>query len=44
MDEILNEINFDAGIAMPVANAANKKIEIEVSCSHFLKGRDVVGE
>jgi len=30
MEEILNEINFDAGIAMPVANTANKQLEIDL--------------
>lgn len=31
MDEVLSEINFDEGIAMPVANDENKKIEFQVS-------------
>ena len=31
MDEILSELSFDEGIAMPVANEENKKLEISVS-------------
>lgn len=31
MDEILSELSFDEGIAMPVANEGNKKLEISVS-------------
>ncbi|XP_068685794.1 coiled-coil domain-containing protein 39-like [Montipora capricornis] len=31
MDEIVSELNFDEGIAMPVANLENKQLEHEVS-------------
>lgn len=31
MDEILRELSFDEGIAMPVSNEENKKLEISVS-------------
>ena len=30
MDEIVGELNFDEGIAMPVANLENKQLEHEV--------------
>lgn len=30
MDEVLSELNFDEGIAMPVANAENKLLESQV--------------
>lgn len=30
MDEIMSDLNFDEGIAMPVANAENKQLESEV--------------
>ena len=30
MEEIVNEMNFDEGIAMPVANLENKQLESEV--------------
>lgn len=31
MEEIVSELNFDEGIAMPVANLENKQLEHEVS-------------
>lgn len=30
MEEIVSEMNFDEGIAMPVANLENKQLESEV--------------
>lgn len=33
MDEVVSDMNFDEGIAMPVANAENKQLESEVSIS-----------
>jgi hypothetical protein len=30
MDEVLSDMNFDEGIAMPVANKKNKELEYEV--------------
>ena len=30
MEEIVSELNFDEGIAMPVANLENKQLEHEV--------------
>lgn len=33
MEDIVSELNFDEGIAMPVANLENKQLENEVSDS-----------
>ena len=30
MEDIVSELNFDEGIAMPVANLENKQLETEV--------------
>ncbi|KAK3698535.1 hypothetical protein QZH41_014464 [Actinostola sp. cb2023] len=34
MDDIMSEMNFDEGIAMPVANVQNKQLETEVDGIH----------
>ena len=31
MESVLSDLNFDEGIAMPVANAENKQLEVEVN-------------
>jgi len=33
MEDIVSELNFDEGIAMPVANLENKQLESEVGFS-----------
>lgn len=33
MEDIVSELNFDEGIAMPVANLENKHLESEVGFS-----------
>ena len=38
MEEIANEMNFDEGIAMPVANLENKQLESEV---RFAQGNKI---
>ena len=37
MKGIVSELNFDEGIAMPVANVENKELESEVSCTVIKK-------